>query len=80
MVYDSRRKVVVLTGGSAARANAGVASDAAETWEWDGKSWHRATGAGPRLRGQGHAMVYDETRGQIMLFGGADSRGETWAY
>jgi hypothetical protein len=79
MVYDTKRKVVVLTGGSV-RADGDTTGDATATWEWDGKSWHRATSVGPKVRGRGQAMVYDEARGQIVLFGGANSLGETWVY
>ncbi len=40
-----------------------------ETWEWDGATWtQRLVGApGPRFH---HAMVYDESRGVTVLFGG----------
>jgi hypothetical protein len=42
----------------------------ADTWLWDGSGWKLlAPAANPGLLSQ-HAMVWDEARGQIVLFGG----------
>ncbi|MGH2691577.1 MAG: hypothetical protein ACRDHM_03645, partial [Actinomycetota bacterium] len=57
--------------------------DAADTWTWDGTDWteqHPATSPPAR----DHAtMVYDEARGEVVLFGGAASgfaKGDTWTW
>lgn len=69
MAYDSIREIVVLFGGISA------SSYLNDTWEWDGNNWVDVSPIGtegvdfPSLR-QTHAMVYDFTRGVIVLFGG----------
>ena len=58
-VFDERRRVTVLFGGRAA-----------STWEYNGSSWRfipTRTAPEPRF---GHRMVFDSTRGRILLFGG----------
>lgn len=79
MAYDSRRKVVVLFGGITGRTRSAVLYG--DTWEWDGEEWRlvATTGPTPRL---GHAMVYDEARGVVVLFGGNDGtfKNDTWEW
>lgn len=79
MAYDSRREVVVLFGGFTGRER--DANMYGDTWEWDGKEWRLVATEGPTPR-LGHAMVYDEARGVIVLFGGNDGtfRNETWEW
>jgi hypothetical protein len=52
-----------------------------DTWEWDGERWRQAATAGPSSRGRS-AMVYDEARRQMVLFGGGGSEilGDTWLW
>ena len=42
----------------------------AETWLWNGSNWRLLNPANSPGMLSGHAMVYDEARGQIVLFGG----------
>src|SRR5689334_1512898 len=63
LVYDSRRGVAVLFGGSDHIGNA------PGTWEWDGVAWKLCTLAGPPPR-SARAMAYDSRRGVTVLFGG----------
>ena len=54
-----------------------------DTWEWDGKAWHRSAAQGPMARNS-PALAYDAAHRQIVLFGG-DTRasgalGDTWVY
>ena len=76
MVYDLKRGVIVLCGGSDSNGVNG------ETWEWDGSEWHLRTSTGPTPRG-GHAMVYDSCREVTVLFGGNNGTGalnDTWEW
>lgn len=72
LANDSDRGVVVLFGGSSDLNPRG------DTWEWDGSTWEqRCDGApagddctdepDPR---DGHGMVYDDARNEVVLFGG----------
>ncbi|MBI1851060.1 MAG: IPT/TIG domain-containing protein [Planctomycetes bacterium] len=80
LAYDSLRGRVVLFGGLDA---SGIFAD---TWEWDGYDWERAASdsdSGPDVRFE-HALAFDGTRGQTVLFGGR-GRGnrllaDTWAW
>jgi hypothetical protein len=67
MAYDSIRGRTILYGGI--DATGGSTSD---VWEWDGDAgtWTRR-GPGPTPSRWGHAMVYDEVTGHIVLFGGS---------
>ncbi len=75
MVYDSRRRRVVLYGG-AGRDRSGARM--AETWEWDGTRWERVSSTGPGPRSH-HRMAYDAARGVTLMFGGNDDP-RTWAW
>lgn len=85
MAYDSKRHVVVLYGGSGVRPAGqtdgfNVLSD---TWEYDGRSWRSTGGAeGPGKRMM-HAMAYDASAGETLLFGGSDgaaNRDDLWGW
>ena len=71
MVFDPRRKGVVLFGGDEASA---------ETWLWNGKTWSRIQARA--VPGRDHAvMVFDPVRGGELRFGGWDGNtttGDTW--
>src|SRR5207249_671924 len=73
MAFDSVRKRTVLFSGDA--------DD--ETWEWDGTDWmQRVPAAAPPAR-MFSPMVFDVSRGVMVLFGG-DMAGfaasDTWEY
>jgi len=75
--FDAGRERLVVFGGYVAGTYIG------DTWEWDGSAWTRIAVPGPSARNS-PALVYDEARGQIVLFGG-DTRstgalGDTWLY
>lgn len=62
MVYDSKRKQVILFGGGGKdgkRYN--------DTWAWDGKNWQKISDVGPPASG-GHAMTFDRRAGVILLY------------
>ena len=79
MVYDERRRVMVLFGGYSSTTGRYLG----ETWEWNGMQWTRVATTGPDAR-SGAGMVYDSKRGETILFGGADSTrrmmDDTWAW
>jgi hypothetical protein len=64
-VYDARGDRFIAFGGSAEPGQAH-----SRTWSLTGTTWSEITGDGPPAR-QGHAMVYDERRGRVVVFGGA---------
>jgi hypothetical protein len=76
MAYDSRRERVVMYGGIG-----GTNQRLSDTWEWDGRQWHRIVlSSGPGARSH-HRMAYDAARGVVVLFGGGDSTAtDTWTY
>ncbi len=80
MAYDSARGRVVLFGGIG-ELGFGLLGD---TWEWDGASWIDVTPATSPTARSGAALVYDEARGRIVLFGGDASdtnfSDETWEW
>jgi len=60
MAYDPIREVAIFNGGGGLR----------ETWSWDGSGWTKLDPHGPLLGTQLHAMVWDDARQRIVLFGG----------
>jgi len=70
MTYDSRRGVTVLFGGQHDIPIPGIYHlYLGDTWEWDGVSWSLRSETGPAPRDE-HTLVYDDTRGVTMVFGG----------
>ncbi len=88
-IYDTKRGVAVLFGGrrsfrSAGDLEAKYVTVLNDTWEYDGEKWYEirpSQSPPPRYL---HAMAYDEARGVIVLFGGADADNnalnDTWEY
>jgi hypothetical protein len=65
MAYDPVRQRVLLFGGYDATNR-----HLADTWEWDGNHWtQQAPAPSPSAR-SGHAMVHQDARQRLMLFGG----------
>jgi uncharacterized protein (TIGR03437 family) len=80
MAYDSMHKQTVLFGGE----NPGLLHD---TWIWDGMTWTQMNPASNPSAQDGrccHAMAYDSTHGQVVLFGGESIKVEilndTWLW
>ena len=81
MAYDSSRGKIVLFGGDAALGGGAILGD---TWEFDGFDWSPVSTAHSPSPRRNAAMVFDATRGVVVLFGGnsggvADS-SETWEF
>jgi hypothetical protein len=74
VAYDSYRQRAVLFGGfSIWDGNDWVYDNS--TWEWDGQDWQKIeTPIAPAGRVR-HAMVYDEVRGKVLLYGGQNRSG-----
>ncbi len=80
VVYDSARRSLLSFGG-----NDPSGGWRAETWLLDSTGWRRAADAAtsppPRAH---HAMVYDDRRGRVVLFGGLASDrsylNDTWEW
>jgi len=76
MVYDSKRKRVVLFGGYDGNKRLN------DTWAYTAGGWKKLVESGPPglLR---HAMAYDAKRNRIVLFGGYSNsgyNGDTWLW
>jgi len=69
VAYDTRRKRIVMFGGT---GNRGLEDKRDDTWEWDGRVWHRSPDTSVGTRDH-HAMAYDEGRGRTVLYGGVTS-------
>lgn len=79
MVWDSRRKKMVLVGGN----GEGVIGGYHDVWEFDGTAWYQSPAMGP-LIGNGVGLAYDEARGEVIMYGGVvdfwTAEIATWAY
>ncbi|MEM7205342.1 MAG: kelch repeat-containing protein [Planctomycetota bacterium] len=76
LVYDALRGLVVMFGGDLDRPGGAPAEG---TWEWDGLDWHEVA-RGPLESREGHQMVFDRNRGQVILFGGEGHGQDLWSY
>jgi hypothetical protein len=71
MIYDSRRRQVVMFGGVGASPARGQPQPFFnDTWILDGSRWRQAASGGPRPR-YAHGMVFDERAGVVLLYSGA---------
>jgi len=79
MVYDAARQQVVLFAGFDLQSN----TFSNETWIWDGFTWtQRFPATSPPARNS-HAIAYDATRQQVVLFGGSvvgTISADTWVW
>ena len=78
VAYDSRRHMAVVTGGSRRRATDSTWEVVADTWEGGSRGWRARTGGdiGPRDH---NALVYDESRHVVMMYGGIGAnRSGVW--
>ena len=79
MAFDATRSKLVVFGGSPCNSNVGLD----DTWEWNGSAWSPITPGtkpGPRIQ---PGMVYDASRGVVVLFGGQSNNvplQDTWEY
>jgi hypothetical protein len=83
MAYDASRGEIVLFGGIATD-NGILYSVVGDTWVWNGSNWVQrfpVTNPPPR---QHHAMAYDITHTEVVLFGGLiydpDLLADTWVW
>jgi hypothetical protein len=78
MLYDTKRKKIVLYGGMGNNPQ----EPFTDTWEFDGSKWTKIVAPGPGKRlSAGYA--YDEKRGLTILFGGVGANGflqDTWSW
>lgn len=76
--YDENRQRIVLFGCYSKHTK--FLSD---TWEFDGKVWHRLEASGPAARSS-HVLIYDKKSKKTLLFGGVDTNGylenENWLW
>ncbi len=88
MVYDEKRKEIILFGGLTMKIEFGqftkantIALD--DTWAWNGSDWSLITEhAQPKPRYK-HGFVYDSKRNKTILFGGYDGKEyfqDTWEF
>ena len=71
LVYDTKRKQVVLFGGVGAEPARGQPQPFfSDTWVWEQDAWRKVAEGGPRAR-YAHGMVFDERAGVVWLYSGA---------
>jgi hypothetical protein len=76
MVYDSKRREVVLFGGVGPSPGPGQPQpNFNDTWVWNGRAWRMASAAGPAVRDR-HAMAFDSKAGVVLLYGGGTRAGQ----
>jgi hypothetical protein len=74
LVYDSRRKQVVMFGGVGAPEGTDRRQPSfGDTWLWEGSAWRLASSEGPEPRNR-HAMAFDARAGLTLLYGGSVGR------
>ncbi len=79
LVYDPVRQCTLMFGGHPGLSQPPLG----DTWKWDGTDWtqlHPATSPPPRF---GAMACFDEVRGRVVMFGGADGfqlLGDTWEW
>jgi hypothetical protein len=87
MIFDEKRKSIILFGGSTMKLEFGKFTKAmqvafGDTWEFAGNEWTKLQVKSPDPR-WGHKMVYDEKNGVIVLIGGCDGSNyfsDTWLW
>ncbi len=76
-VYDTSRTRALLFGGNAATL-------LGDTWEFQGGAWSQQVPANAPTPRYGHAMVFDDLRGVVLLFGGYQGANiysnQTWTW
>jgi hypothetical protein len=80
MAYDALNRRVVLFGGMTSLVPQSYTN---ETWTWNGNTWEQESPAAAPSPRDVAAMTYDEARGEIVLFGGANTStvlGDTWTW
>lgn len=83
MAYDRVRGKVVLFGGRGISDTGEPFSYLGDTWTWDGNNWTRESPAVAPAARNSAGMVFDEARGETLLFGGdagGSSASETWTW
>ena len=77
--YAEQRNSLVMYGGYSWATDSCVH----ETWEWDGEAWSQKDAESPTACDH-LKMVYDNSRDEVILFGGGDENqnliGETWSW
>jgi hypothetical protein len=73
---------IILFGGELGTGGAPTMS--AETWSWDGSDWRDLSPPGAPAARRAHALSYDASRGQLLLFGGragsAPAFDDLWSF
>ncbi len=70
MVYDSKRQLVYMWGGS----SQGCARST-DLWVYNGGSWRRVTPSGGPSNREYFGMSYDDKRDRVVVYGGFDGLG-----
>ncbi len=74
LIYDEVNRQVILLDGTypAIQPESGFS----EPWAWNGKTWKRFNGAGPKAR-YVNSAVYDAKRKKTIIYGGRVGKAET---
>jgi cysteine-rich repeat protein len=85
MAYDAKRKRLVVFGGCTSIPGEafGGCDLHDDTWEFDGTTWTTITTPNKPSARYGSHMVYDSTRGKIVMYGGimpSETQSQLWEY
>lgn len=78
LAWDPLRKRAVLFGGLDGPSVGGREFD--DTWEFDGTSWTQSLPPFHPTPRDAHGLAFDESRGEVVLFGGWPSSNDTWTW
>lgn len=85
VAYDKNSNYALLFGGILATGSGSEKSQTwtSSTWKWDGDHWEQLNPQHSPSAREKHAMVYDESRDEIVLFGGSSNGNvynDTWVW
>ncbi|MBI3167399.1 MAG: hypothetical protein HYZ22_02905 [Chloroflexi bacterium] len=85
VAYDKNSNYALLFGGIAVTTNGTETQQTWSwfTWKWDGARWEQLTSRNNPSAREKHAMAYDESRDEIVLFGGSSNGNvynDTWVW
>ncbi|MFC1600778.1 FG-GAP-like repeat-containing protein [Candidatus Sumerlaeota bacterium] len=77
MVFDAERGEMALFGGG---IHDGAWAELGDTWVWKNGVWSQKSPANSPSARRRHAMAYDSSRQQVVLYGGYSASQETWEW
>lgn len=85
VAYDKKSNYAILFGGIEVTVNGSETQQtwSSSTWKWDGRTWSKLSPEHSPSAREKHTMAYDESRNEILLFGGSsngNAYNDTWVW